>query len=160
EVFASGGEANAKKAAHIVLGLLDNPDDDARYVAIKAVEDTRLTAAAPQLIAVVSDAKKRESERAAAVRALRVLGDRKAIVPLRDLIAGKEPATLKSEALRSLAALDAAAARTAAEKLLDQSDTTLLKDAVAVLGTTKPGARLVAERYVAGKLPRDLFPQV
>lgn len=160
EVLAASGETNAKKATSIVLGLLDHPDDDARYVAIKAVEDIRLTDAAPKLIDIITNGAKRESERAAAVKSLRVLGDKRAVAPLRDLIIGDTAVTLKSEALRSLAALDAAAGRTAAEKLLDQADATLLKEAVAILAATKPGAKLVAERFVAGKLPRDLFPQV
>ena len=51
---------------------------------------------------------KRESERAAAVKALRVLNDKRAVEPIQTLLAGKNPATLKVEALRTLAALDAA----------------------------------------------------
>ena len=31
---------------------------------------------------------------------------------------------------------------------------------MAVLGATRPGAKLIAERYLAKKLPRDMFPQV
>jgi putative heme-binding domain-containing protein len=33
-------------------------------------------------------------------------------------------------------------------------------EAVLVLAATKPGAKLIAERFIAKKLPRDLFPQV
>jgi putative membrane-bound dehydrogenase-like protein len=160
EVFAVSGPENAKKAAGIVFGLLESADDDARYAAIKAAEDLRLAAAAPKLIAILGDASKRESERAAVVRALRVLNDRRAVEPIQKLLTGRNPATLKLEALRSLASLDAGAARTAAEKLLEQPDTALLGEAVAVLAATKPGARLIGERFAAKKLPRDLFPQV
>lgn len=160
EVFAVSGPENAKKAIPIVFGLLDSPEDDARYVAIKAAEDMRLSAAAPKLIDLLGDSSKRESERAAVVRALRVLGDRRAVDPLKTLLAGKNPATLKLETLRSLASLDTIAARTSAEKLLDQPDPALLGEAVAVLAATKSGARLIGERFVAKKLPRDFFPQV
>jgi quinoprotein glucose dehydrogenase len=160
EVFAVSGEANAKKATSLVFGLLDSPDDDSRYVAIKAVEDMRMAAAAPQLLEILGDATKRESERAAVVKALRVLNDKRAVEPMKTLLAGSSPATLKVEALRSLAALDAAAGRAAAEKLLDQTDALLLGEAVAVLAATKPGAKLIGERFAAKKLPRDLLPQV
>ncbi len=94
------------------------------------------------------------------MKALRVLSDKQAVEPIKALLAGQHPATLKVEALRSLAALDIAAARAAAEKLLDQPDPALLGEAVAVLATTKPGAKLIGERFVAKKLPRDFFPQV
>ena len=144
----------------LILGLLTNPDDDARYVAIKAVEDMRLTAASPQLVAILNDSKRRESERAAAVRALRVLGDKKAVAPIQAMLTGQHPATLKSVALQALAALDIGSARSAAEKLLDQPDPTLLSEAVTVLAATKAGAKLIGERFVAKKLPRDFFPQV
>ena len=160
EVFANSGEANSRKATSIVLGLLSHHDDDVRYVAIKAIEDIRLKAAAPALIEILANTGRRESERAAALRALRVLGDKKAVPPVQELLTGSNPATLKSEALQALAALDIFAARAAAEKLLDQPDPTLLSEAVTVLATTKSGAKLIGERFVAKKLPRDFFPQV
>ena len=160
EVFAVSGEANARKAHDLILGLLSNPDDDARFVAIKAIEDMRLSAAAPQLVTILGDSAKRESERAAAVRALRVLGDKRAVAPIQAMLNGQHPATLKSVALQALAALDITAARAAAEKLLDQPDPTLLSEAVTVLAATKPGAKLIGERFVAKRLPRDFLPQV
>ena len=156
EVFAASGEANAKKASPLVFGMLDKPDDDVRYVAIKAVEDMRLAAAAPRLIELLSDSSKRESERAAIVKALRVLNDKKAVPPIQALLAGTNPATLKVEALRSLAALDATAARTEAEKLLDQPDPMLLGEAVAVLGGDQAGGearrRALRREEVAARL--------
>ncbi len=160
EVFAASGTTDATKATQLVLNLLTRPDEEVRLVAIKAIEDARLTGAAPKLIAILTDAKNPEAERTAAVRALRVLGERQAIVPIQAMLIDKHPATLKAEALRTLAALDITTARTAAEKLLDQPDPTLLHEAVIVLATTKPGAKLIAERFVAKKLPRDFFPQV
>jgi putative membrane-bound dehydrogenase-like protein len=160
EVFAASGDANARKATDLVLALLAHQDDEFRYVAIKAVEEMRLKAASPLLIEILGNSKRRESERAAAVRALRVLGDKKAVAPILALLAGANPATLKAEALQSLAALDIAAARSSAEKLLDQPDPTLLSEAVTVLATTKAGAQLIGERFVAKKLPRDFFPKV
>jgi putative membrane-bound dehydrogenase-like protein len=159
EVFAASGTNNPKAAA-FVLNLLNKEDEALRLVAIKAIEDTRLSAGAPNLMTLLADGQKTEAERIAAVKALRVLNDRRAVAPIQALLSGKHPATVKTEALRSLSALDITAARAAAEKLLDQPDPNLLKEAVAVLAATRPGARLIAERYVAKKLPRDFFPQV
>ncbi|HEY1191658.1 MAG TPA: hypothetical protein VGE74_28755, partial [Gemmata sp.] len=87
-------------------------------------------------------------------------GNRAAIAPVKAVLKGQAPALLKAEALRTLAVFDVAAARKEAEPLLDQADPTLLAEAVAVLSATKPGAKLIAERYVAKKLPREFFPQV
>ncbi len=159
EVFAANGQNNPKAVA-FVLSLLSKPDEATRLIAIKAIEDTRLTLAAPNLLELLADDKKSEAERTAAVKALRVLGDKRAVAPIQALLTGQHPATVKAEALRSLAALDINAARATAEKLLDQPDATLLNEAVIVLAATKPGAKLIAERFIAKKLPRDFFPQV
>lgn len=160
EVFSVSGGPNAPKAAKIVLGLLAHTNPDVRLAAVKGIEDARLASAAPKLIELLTDKDRPAAERVAVVKALRVLADKRAVNPIQALLAAAEPATLKTEALRALAALNPDAARTAAQKLLDQPDPTLLAEAVAVLGSTKAGAKLVGERYVAKKLPRDLFPQV
>ncbi|MCE9562417.1 MAG: HEAT repeat domain-containing protein [Planctomycetes bacterium] len=159
EVFAANGQNNPKAVA-FVLALLTKPDEATRLVAIKAIEDTRMASAAPGLLELLGDEKKSEMERIAAVKALRVLGDKRAVDPIKALLTGEHPSTVKAEALRSLAALDINVARATAEKLLDQPDPTLLNEAVIVLATTKPGAKLIAERFIAKKLPRDFFPQV
>src|SRR5581483_6410149 len=131
-----------------------------RLTAVRAAEETRLTAAVPALLTALADAKRPQAERTAVVKALRVMNDRRAVAPIRALLSGEHPAGLKAEALRTLAALDESSARAVAEKLLDQPDPTLLTEAVVVMGRTKAGAKLVGERYLAKKLPRDLFPQV
>jgi len=159
EVFAANGQNNPKAVA-FVLGLLTKPDEATRLVAISAIEATRMTSAAPNLLELLADETKPETERIAAVKALRVLGDKRAVDPIKALLTGSHPATVKAEALRSLAALDINSARATAEKLLDQPDATLLNEAVIVLASTKPGAKLIAERFIAKKLPRDFFPQV
>lgn len=160
EVFTAGGADVSPKGAQLVQTLLARPDEPTRIAAIIAVETGRIASAAPLLTEFVTDPARTQVERVAAVKALRVLNDRRAVEPLKALFAGPHPAALKAEALRALAALDSAAARATAEKALDQPDPALLAEAVAVLTATKPGARLVAERYVAKKLPRDFFPQV
>lgn len=160
EVFSVSGGLNSPKATQLVVGLLDRADAEVRLAAVKAAEDTRLVAAVPMLLKMLADTARPQAERTAVVKALRVMNDRRAAAPVRAILTGEHPAGLKAEALRTLAALDEPAARAAAEKLLDQPDPTLITEAVVVLGRTKPGAKLVGERYLAKKLPRDLFPQV
>ena len=157
EVFAASGGLNSPKATQLVVGLLAKSDSEVRMTAIKAVEDARLSAAAPTLLSLLADSTKPQAERAAVVKALRVLNDRRALPPIQALLSGQEPAVLKAEALRTLAALDPTAARAAAEKLLDQPDPTLIGEAVAALGTSKAGAKLIGERFLAKKLPREFF---
>jgi quinoprotein glucose dehydrogenase len=160
DVFAASGADVSPKGTQLVLNLLARPDEPTRIAAIIAIENGRMAGAAPKLIEFVGDATRTQVERVAAVKALRVLNNKQAAAPLKALFAGQHPAALKAEALRALAALDIAAARAAAETALDQADPALLAEAVAVLAATKPGTKLIAERYLAKKLPRDFFPQV
>jgi putative membrane-bound dehydrogenase-like protein len=160
DVFSASGDALAPKASQLIVNLLNRPDESTRISAIIAIGEARMKAAAPRLIEFVADKSRTQVERVAAVKALRVLGDKAAAGPLAQVLSGAHPAALKAEALRTLAALDIAAARKAAEKALDQADPALLGEAVAVLSATKPGTKLIAERFVAKKLPRDFFPQV
>ena len=160
EVFAVSGGLDTPKATALVLGILARPDADARLAAIRAIEASRLTAAAPKLLEMLPDTARPQAERVALVKALRVMNDRRALAPLQAILVGPHPAVVKVEALRTLAALDVVVARAAAEKLLDQPDPALLAEAVAVLSTSKDGAKLIGERFVARKLPREFFPQV
>ena len=160
DVFTASGDALAPKATQLVLNLLNRPEEPTRISAILAIEAARLSAAAPKLIEFIADPNRTQVERVAAVKALRVLGAKQAIDPIKAVLNGPHPAMLKAEALRTLAALDITMARAAAETLLDQADPQLLTEAVAVLSATKPGTKLIAERFIAKKLPRDFFPQV
>ncbi|QJW93691.1 PVC-type heme-binding CxxCH protein [Frigoriglobus tundricola] len=160
DTFTASGDALAPKATQIVLNLLDRPDESTRISAIIGIESARLAAAAPKLTEFITDPSRTQVERVAAVKALRVLGAKSAVEPIKTVLAGQHPAALKAEVLRTLAALDIATARAAAEPLLDQPDPQLLAEAVAVLTATKTGTKLVGERYRAKKLPRDFFPQV
>ena len=160
DVFTASGDAVAPKAATLILNLLNRPDEPTRISAILAIESGRIGAAAPKLMEFITDARRTQVERVAAMKALRVLGAKQAVEPIKTVLSGQHPAVLKAEALRTLAALDITAARAAAEKALDQVDPTLLAEAVAVLAATKAGAKLIAEKFIAKKLPRDFFPQV
>lgn len=160
EVVAASDGALSPKTQQFVEGLLSHRQADVRTAALKAVEATRLVTAAPKLLGILAEKDRSPAEQAGVLKALRVLGAREAVAPVTAVLTGSYTPGVKLEALRTLAALDAVAARAAAEPLLDQPDPTLLAEAVVVLGATKQGARLVGERYLAKRLPRDLFPQV
>ena len=159
-VGASPTGLESPRALAFVLSVLSRDDLDIRLAGIQAVEATRLATAAPQLLKMLADTSHPAAERVALVKALRVMNYRPAVAPLKELLVGPQPASLKVEALRTLAILDATVARTVAEPLLDQPDKALLTEAVTVLGATKSGARVIGERYIVKKLPRDMFPQV
>ncbi|HEX4606834.1 MAG TPA: PVC-type heme-binding CxxCH protein, partial [Urbifossiella sp.] len=160
DVIAASDGNLTPKTRDFVTGLLGHPAPTVRTAAVSAVEATRLASAAPKLLDILALADRPAAERMAVVKALRVLGAKDAVAPVAAILSGPNPAPLKLEALRTLAALDVAAARAAAETLLDQPEPTLLTEAVVVLGSTKQGAKLVGERYLAKRLPRELFPQV
>ncbi|HYH66936.1 MAG TPA: PVC-type heme-binding CxxCH protein, partial [Urbifossiella sp.] len=160
EVFAASDGNLSAKGRDFVAGLLDHAAPTVRTAAVNAVEATRLVTAAPKLIEALAQADRAPAERVALVKALRVLGSKDAVVPMTNILTGANPPALKLEALRTLAALDAKAAQFVAEPMLDQLDPTLQTEAVILLGATKAGAKLVGERYLAKRLPRELFPQV
>jgi len=160
DVFAASDGNLSAKGREFVAGLLDHAAPTVRTAAVNAVEATRLVTAAPKLIEALGQADRAPAERVALVKALRVLGSKDAVVPMTNIITGANPPALKLEALRTLAALDAKAAQFVAEPMLDQPDATLQTEAVILLGATKAGAKLVGERYLAKRLPRELFPQV
>ena len=161
EVLAGdAGALTGSKATRYVLGLLDAPEPEVRASAIYAVEQARLTQALPKLLAMLADGKRLAPERLRVAQAIRVTGDASAVPLLQELLTRPEPAAFKAELLRSLAVIDVGAARAIAEKLLDQTDTTLLAEAIVALGTSRDGAKLLGERYLAKKLPREQWPRI
>ncbi|HVK17490.1 MAG TPA: PVC-type heme-binding CxxCH protein [Fimbriiglobus sp.] len=160
EVLAATGNLSDPKSIAWAVGLLDSPDADTRLVALQAVEEAKLTPAAPKLTKMLTESKRPVPERSAVLKALRATGGTGVKQALTELLGRSEPAVLKTEALRALAQVAPDAARPVAVKLLDQTDPGLLAEAVVVLGATRDGAKLVGERYIARQLPRDLFPRV
>ena len=160
EVLAATGSLGGPKATALVLALIDDADPSVRLAAVRAAEEGRVGAAASKLVAALSDSKRAATERTAVLKAVRVVAGNQAVAPLTDLLNREEPAALKVEALRALAAIAPEQARPLAEKFLEQADPTLIAEAILTLGTSRDGAKLVGERYLAKKLPRDLFPRV
>ncbi len=160
DVFAAHGEEHAAQAEQLLTRLLSSPQPEARQLGIEAAAELRLAAAGPPLLALLNDASRPATERIAAARALRRIGYKQAVAAFCDTLAGQHPAALKVEALRGLMVMDPAHARRAAEQLLEHPDITLVQEAVAVLAPTRDGARILGERFLAKRLPRELFPQV
>jgi quinoprotein glucose dehydrogenase len=161
EVLAAMNALGTEAGAMYVGLLLDSKDDDTRLAAWNAVETNSIVSMAPKLGAVAKNESKSQAERIAAIRAGRTMGDASFAAVLKDFLAdSKSSPAIKVESLRTLTVREPGAAQEQAKVLLDQVDPTVLGEAIAVLGSTKAGAKLVGERYLAKKLPRDFFPRV
>lgn len=160
EVFGTNSVTAGPTTRNYLIGLLPRVDRETRLEVIRAVENTRLKEAVPALLTMLADDRRDVPERTAILKALRVTSDAAAARTIAGLLAPTEPASLRVEALRTLAALAPAEAYKAAVSLLDQTETNLLEEAVSVLGATADGAKLIGQRCLAGKLPRELCPRV
>lgn len=167
QVLGSAGPLKGEKVKGLLLTLLNDSTPSIRLLVIKAIEDIRLKPASAKLIRLLGDGARPQAEQTAAIKALRVLEDKSAVSALRDFwkdartALGDSP--LRVEALRTLAALDPKAAQEQAQAILEQDFATPFPEqteAVIVLGAEGKGARLVGERFLAKKLPRELLPQV
>jgi putative membrane-bound dehydrogenase-like protein len=163
ETLALFGPTKGDNGAALLISLIQDPDESVRLAALQAVEQGRVAQAVPYLVARLGPGRS-SMERAALVKTLRVFGDRGTVPPLTKILQenlGKsaDDTALRLEAVRSLAQLEPKAALPFAEKFLDQPGE-LQNEAISVLGAQAGGAKLVAERFVAQKLPRDVLPQV
>ncbi len=160
ETLAEAGNLKGAKAVNLLTNLLDAETPEGRMTAIRAIETARFSDAAPRLAQALAEKSRPPAERVAILKALRVLNDKSVVGTLKGIAEDSEPVFLRAEALRSLAVLDPAAAHPLALKLLDQSETALQSEAVQILGAKPEGAKLVGQRFVEKKLPRDLLPYV
>jgi putative membrane-bound dehydrogenase-like protein len=165
EALTAGGLlASSESAQKWAIEFLDEANAAQRPTILKALEQGRVVRAAPRLTKLVADPSRPAVERLAGIRALRVLNDKKSVATLRDIIAKDDPATdgagLRLEALRTITALDADAARESSRGLLGSKDRPLLIEAIGVMTQSPVGAKEVAALFLANKLPGDLLPQV
>ena len=161
EVLAGTANLGGAKGTAYILSLLDAPEDEVRLAAIGAIELGKLGAATAKLQLAAVDTKRAVGERRAILKAVHAIGDPSSKASVTQILqSATEPALLKADALRTLTQLDPVQARKLAETFLDQPDPTLLAEAVLALGTSESGAKLVGERYLAKKLPKELFPRV
>src|SRR5205807_194903 len=123
------------KAESLLVALLDEKDAPVRLAAVRAIEDGRVAKAARRLTELFADRWRPAGERMAILRALRVLPDKTVVPVLKDCLHAKDTATiLRTEALRTLAAVDPAEAQNVAKAFLTGSDAELQSEAVQVLG--------------------------
>src|SRR5262249_52985813 len=146
EVLSLGGALKGEKAQTMLLGLLEETDPGVRLSVLKGIEDSRLSKAAPRLVKLLGDRSRPTTERTAILKALAVLNDKSAVPAVKELL---NDGPTRTEALRTLVALDPAAAQEAAKTFLEQNDLQLQREAIQVLGTQPAGAKLVAERFLA-----------
>ncbi len=161
EVLSANGGLNTPAGGKLVTALLTSKDADTRIAGLAAVEQSRVTGVRATVAAIGSDGKRSADERAAALRAIRVIGDSESAGLVRKLVENAmEPPALRGDALRALSTLDAKTARTTAENWLAEMDSALVSAAVDVLGSAKDGAKLLGERFLAKKLPAEYWPRV
>jgi len=160
EVLSTSSGTAGPAVKDWLIQLLSQVDSETRLDVIAALDTNRVVEASPTLLTMLVDDRRSLAERKALLRAVRVTKNPEAATTIEALLREREPPMLRVEALRTLAALEPARALTAAEKLLDQKDEEVLAEAVAVLGATASGAKLVGQRFQAGKLPKDLLPLV
>jgi quinoprotein glucose dehydrogenase len=164
EMLALFGSIAAEKITPLLSVWLDDPDPEMRLTAIRTAEQVRATGVANTLAKRIGDANWTLDERAAMVRALRVVGDRSASPVLARIAEDGQDTSapglsLRLEALRTLLAVDPEQASQTAEKLLGHASA-LQTEAISILGTRREGAQKVAEMFLAQKLPRSVLPQV
>jgi putative membrane-bound dehydrogenase-like protein len=165
EVLTATPFLKSDKGQDWLLPLLDVDDSNARVTVIRAVEEARVTKAAPRLILIVGDAKRNPAERIAATKALRALNAKSAAPVLQEILQkplspGPEGVAFHIESFRTLSVLDPAVAQDVARGILEQNDSPLRNDAVQILGTMPEGAKFVGKLYLDKKLPKEMLPQV
>lgn len=160
-VLTSGATVAREKVETLMTELLDDAEPQVRIGATKVIGNTGFAKAAPQLIQRLADGERSAEERLAIVAALGALKSKAALPALKALVEDKgKTATLRQEALRALAATDASLAQKIAAPLLEDREAALQEQAVLVLGATPQGAQIVAEKFLAKKLPPAMLAQV
>jgi putative membrane-bound dehydrogenase-like protein len=161
DVLSVSGTQGSDKAQAWLLALVDQGDPDLRLTLIDVVARTRLKKAAPRLAEWLADTGRSEKERRAAARALRAVADPSTAPVLKKVLSeSKQPASFRIEVLRALEGVDRVEAQKSAQAFLDDAHLEIQRAGVQILGNTAAGARQVAARYLAKKLPHDLLAEV
>jgi putative membrane-bound dehydrogenase-like protein len=161
EVFALPGVVRGPRCQAAMLAGLDEREPRLRLAAVTALEEARVTAAAPRLAQVLRDGARPEAERITAVKALRVLWDESVVPALQEASRDrKQSPAFRAETLRTLGHYNFAEAQAPAREFLESKESGLQRAAVWVLAEVPEGAKLLGERFVARKLPPELLPQV
>ncbi|WP_020475471.1 PVC-type heme-binding CxxCH protein [Zavarzinella formosa] len=144
----------------LTQAALESDKPETRLAAIAAIEKSRSGELAPVLLRALDDKSRDVSERIAILKALRNLNKPGLGDAVKALFKSNPPALLRAEAMRTLAAIDPAAVAPLATESLESADAKLQAEAVQLLGATPEGAKLIGQRFLDKKLPRELLPQV
>jgi len=159
-VLAETNSLKGDAAVAVAEAALASDAVETRLAAAAAVETAKFGDLAPALLKALDDKARDVPERVAVLKALRVLNKPGLGDALQAFYKTKPPAALRAEALRTLAAVDAAAVVPLATESLETADATLQAEAIRLLGATPAGATVAGQRFLDKKLPRELLPQV
>ena len=161
ETLSLGKAFGNARAEKWLLGLIDDGDLTVRLAVLAGVEQGKVTKAAPAIIKRLADTESALEERTAAVRALRVLNDKRAVPVLNDILEGKDAKQLelRKESLRTFAVLDPVGVQNVARQLLGR-EAEMQIEAIQLLGLDVEGAKEVGKLFLEKKLPRERLPQV
>jgi putative membrane-bound dehydrogenase-like protein len=139
----------------VLPALLTDESATVRQAALGLADKVRSAEAKAALVRLASNAQGSAEERRLALQALRGYEDKTLAPALSELFGTSQDPGFLAELLRTLAALDFSAAARRAETLLDSNNADLRHEAIGLLGQKPQTALLVANRYNAGKLPRE-----
>ena len=159
-MLAETGHLTGELGARHASAALECEQQETRLAAMAAIHKAKLESMSPGLLRALEDGTREVPERVTALKTLSALkspglGD--AIVKL---LKTNPPTVLRAEALRTLSTVDPAALVPLAMESLESADTALQHEAVQLLGATPAGSKMVGQRYLDKKLPRELLPVV
>ncbi|MFO0948707.1 MAG: PVC-type heme-binding CxxCH protein [Planctomycetota bacterium] len=137
--------------------LMQSPDVELRHSAIRAIGAAKVVSLAGDLTAVINHSNDR-ADRLEALRVIRELMLAKASEAVSGLAKNNDDTEVQIESLRTLAAIDGDKAAALAEKLLAFPKLQVQEEAIRQLGNRFEGAKLVANRYLENRLPRESLP--
>ena len=158
QLFQVGDSWPDDEVARIVNDLLDSDDVQVRLQALRAITLKPPPGIADRIIPNINDTSKSIEERIALIEVIGSARSIKAVAPLRTLLTNKdEPSNLKKVALKTLYPVSPTDAAEVAKLVLDQSDPEVLKQAILILDDSLDGTKLLGQRFVENKLPREFF---
>jgi putative heme-binding domain-containing protein len=158
DVLAAHGAIKSEIVKTTLTAMLKTTDMKTHAALLQTIGNARLVSAAPVLLDQLQSAAN-DNDRVPFVRTLGQLGDPSAFKPLQEYLYSRD-ANLRIETLRALSNIDHRPARKFAESLLGDEDLQVQRDAIAMLGQSVEGARVVGKRFADKKLPRSLLPEV
>ena len=174
ETLGLVGGGDAEVTSQLALKLLGEDDASVRQTVIRSIGDAGLVAASQALVRALKDSNRSVMERREIVSALSKLRSRPlpftgvksppgvelVLDELAAVAADEASADICGEALSLLSQVDYAKAEPVALKLLERGQPQSVSAAIDVLGATPDRAKQLGRRFVDGKLPRTLLPQV